>query len=108
MSIHNPAGVPDSGNLTTTGDPAHPLGEAAGYAAAWPDRAEERRKFGLMLGALKGLKYQVDDSTRLKIEKIIQEVEAQPHIDKITYRERSERLGESDCSTSEKPVKHEK
>lgn len=48
------------------------------YVAAWPDRCEEMRRYGLMHGMLQGLRYCVDQETRAKIDRVLLEFE-KPH-----------------------------
>jgi hypothetical protein len=48
------------------------------YEAAWPDRCEEMRRYGLMHGMLQGLRYCVDQETRAKIDLVLIEIE-KPH-----------------------------
>ena len=51
------------------------LAPATCYAAAWPDRCAEVSRYGLMLGALQGLRYRVDAATRKVIDDVLKEVE---------------------------------
>lgn len=60
-----------------------PLPPATCYVASWIDRCAEVSRYGLMLGALQGLRYRVDDATRKVIDEVLKEVEPPtPHNEK--------------------------
>lgn len=63
---------PDVLNLST-GILNDPLAQPC-YKAAWPDRCEEMRRYGLMHGMLQGLRYCVDEETRAKIDHVLLEI----------------------------------
>ncbi len=45
------------------------------YVATWENRLTETRKYGLMIGALKSIAWQVPPDVRVKIESILKEIE---------------------------------
>lgn len=45
------------------------------YACTWPERLTEVRRYGLLLGALKCVSWQVPDDLKARIESVLKEVE---------------------------------
>lgn len=54
-----------------------PLPPATCYVASWQERSEEMSRYGLLLGALKCVSWQVEPELRKRIESALSQVE--PH-----------------------------
>lgn len=45
-----------------------------GYTCSWPERIEEQRRYGYLVGAIQGLRYRVDDETKKVIDDVLRKV----------------------------------